>query len=72
MKGANMASQVGYEYVKTGVAFLFTAIATGITLVKKKDEIIAEIKDTQLDEVVGLVTVEVREGITKVVAAIAS
>ena len=67
-----MSSQVGYEYVKTGVAFVFTAVATGITLWKKKAEIIAEIQDTQVEEVISLATQEVREGVIKVVAAWAS
>jgi hypothetical protein len=67
-----MSSQVGYEYVKTGVSFIFTAIATGITLFKKKAEILAEIQDTQVEEVISLATQEVREGVIKVVAAWAS
>ena len=49
--------------------FLFTAVATGITLWKKKNEILAEIQDTQVEEVISLATQEVREGVIKVVAA---
>lgn len=74
-----MAGQKGYEYIKVGVSTFFTVAATGVILGKKglelwknKDEIIAEVQDTQLEEVVDLVTNEVREGITKVVAAFAS
>jgi hypothetical protein len=65
----DMSGTVGFENVKFGVKFVCSVIAGGIHLFKNRDKIVAEIKDTQVEEVIDLVVVDVRQGIGEILEA---
>ena len=65
-----MSGTIGYEYVKLAVSFAFGIVAGGIKLFKNREAIVAEVKDTQVDEIIDLVMNDVRQGIVGVLEAV--
>ncbi len=72
-----MSGTVGYDNVKLAVNFTCDTIASGIRMAKNglalwanKSKIVEEVKDTQADEVIDLVTTDVRRGFTSILEAI--
>jgi hypothetical protein len=65
-----MSGTVGYENVKACVKWAGTTIAGGILMFKKAPAIVAEVKDTQLDEVFDLCLVDVKNAALEVLEAI--
>jgi hypothetical protein len=65
-----MSGNVGYENVKECVKWAGTAIAGGIRMFKKAPDIVAEVKDTQLDEVFDLCLTEVKNAALEILEAI--
>ena len=67
-----MSGKVGIVILKSSVALLGNVVAGAITVVKKKNEIMAEISDLQTEEIVDLIITDAREALTKVMDAIKS
>ena len=65
-----MSGTVGYENVKACVKWAGTTIAGGIRMFKKAPAIVAEVKDTQLDEVFDLCLTDVKNAALEVLEAI--
>lgn len=65
-----MSGNVGYEAVNKTIEFVGNVVAGGITVFKKRNEIAAELKDTQVDEVIGAIVGPGKDALTKILDAI--
>ncbi len=65
-----MSGTVGYDNVKLAVKFVGSTIAGGIKLFKNRDKIVAEVKDTQADEVIDLVVTDIRQVFGEILEAV--
>ena len=65
-----MSGTVGYDNVKASVKFLGGFIAGGIRLFKNRAALVAEVKDTQVDEVLDLLVTDVRQEFGEILKAI--
>jgi len=69
-EGYVMSGNVGYENVKACVKWGGSTIAGGIRMFKKAPAIVAEVKDTQLDEVFDLCLTDVKNAALEILEAI--
>jgi len=65
-----MSGSIGYDCVKASVKFATSSIAQAIRIFKNRDMLVAEVKDTQIDEVVDVCLNEVRTGLFDILDAI--
>jgi hypothetical protein len=67
-----MSGTVGFETVETAIVFVGNILAGGITLFKKRNELVAELKDVQIDEVVTALVGPGKDALGKILDAVKS
>lgn len=67
-----MSGTVGFETVEKAITFAGDIVAGGIVLFKKRNELVAELKDVQLDEVVGALVGPGKDALGKILDAVKS
>jgi soluble P-type ATPase len=64
-----MSGTVGFTNVETAIVFVGYIVAGGIVLFKKRNEIVAELKDVQIDEVVSALVGPGKDALVKILDA---
>jgi hypothetical protein len=67
-----MSGTVGFANVETAIVFVGNILAGGITLFKKRNELVAELKDVQIDEVVSALVGPGKDALSKILDAVKS
>ena len=65
-----MSGSIGFDNVKATVAFLTSTAARSILIAKNWQQLVSEVKDAQIDEIVDVCLVEVKNGIFDILNAI--
>jgi hypothetical protein len=67
-----MSGTVGFANVETAIVFVGNILAGGITLFKKRNELVAELKDVQIDEVITALVGPGKDALGKILDAVKS
>lgn len=67
-----MSGTVGFGTVEKAIVFAGDIVAGGIVLFKKRNELVAELKDVQLDEVVSALVGPGKDALGKILEAVKS
>ena len=65
-----MSGTIGFTTVETAIKFAGDIVAGGIVLFKKRNELVAELTDVQIDEVVSALVGPGKDALGKILDAI--
>jgi hypothetical protein len=65
-----MSGTVGFANVETAITFAGNIVAGGIVLFKRRNELVAELKDVQIDEVVSALVGPGKDALGKILDAV--